>query len=140
MRCGRCLGGHDTASHEKMEQTFERYENWGIGSAILPDLGLDGERGALSRSVTNLAPPDRLRIVRCTIGTDGWDAANLPGSGILRLWRKDPAGGCTFMLSCDRLMDGEIDSLVRLFGDRGSTVMVALNFSRSTGILAPSTI
>jgi len=139
VRCERCLGGHETASHDKMEETFMRYESWEIGLVIQAELDLAGEPGAPSPSEKGSGPPDRLRIVRCTIGTDGWDAANLPGSAILRLWRKDPGGGCTFMLSCDRLLDGELDSLERLFGDRGSTVMVALNFSRMSGILAPST-
>ncbi len=156
MKCARCLGGHETASHDKLEETFMRYENWAIGSGTRLELGLPGVPGGPSRLGQRLfvpgtpevspAPdhvplngvaldlPDRLRIVRCTIGAVGWDAESLPGAGILRQWRRDPGGGFTFMLSCDRLMEGEKDSLEALFGDRGSTVMVDVRFSRTTSI------
>lgn len=132
MRCGRCLGAHHTDSHDTLERTFQRYENWGIGSEIQTESDSAGAPGAPSPSVISSAQPDLLRIVRCSIGGVGWEAENLPGSAILRLWRRDVAGGFTFMLSCDRLLQGEIASLDALCGDLGSTVMVAVRFSRTT--------
>jgi len=129
VRCDVCLGNHWTDSHLKLEQTFERYERWGIGWGTQISLALDGEHGApspsdLPKSANAAEPghvgtgaivsedgggillPDHLRIGRCTIGGIGWDAESLPGAAILRLWKKDVAGGFTFMLSCDRLLGG----------------------------------
>lgn len=155
MRCDRCLGNHFTESHQKLERTYERYERWGIGLGIQTSLALGGEPGAPSPSAppsdanaaepghvgtaviesedgVGILLPDHLRIGRCIIGGIGWTGANLPGAAILRLWSVDAAGGFTFMLSSDRLLKGEIESLERLFGDHGSTVSVDVTFSRTT--------
>ena len=155
MRCDRCFGNHSTDTHRKLEQTFQRYEQWGIGWGTQTSWALGGEPGARSRSDppnaanahepghvgtdpivsddgVGILLPDHLRIGRCTIGAIGWDAGNLPGAAILRLWKKDVAGGFTFMLSCDRLLKGEIASLASLFGDLGSSVSVDVRFGRTT--------
>lgn len=132
VRCDRCLGRHDTNSHDLLERTYQRFERWGIGLEIPKDSASPGAPGAPSPSEISLVPPDLLRIVRCSIGGVGWEAENSPGPAILRLWKQDAAGGFTFMLSCDRLLDGEVESLVALCGDLGSTAMVDVRFSRTT--------
>jgi len=132
VRCDRCLGRHDTNSHDLLERTFQRFEKWGIGLEIPNDSDSLGEHGAPSPSEISSVQPDLLRIVRCSIGGVGWEAENSPGPAILRQWKQDAAGGFTFMLSFDRLMDGEVESLAALCGDLGSTVMVDVRFSRTT--------
>lgn len=151
--CKMCLSrGHSTETHSVLERAVARYEPWAIGS--LGQICFGGMNGAPSPSEkipaaqgtpilrnvqeaasalgVDLALPDRVRIVRCIIGTDGWDAESLPGAAILRQWSEDASGGCTFMLSCNRLMKGEVESLAKLCGDLGSALTVELRLKRST--------
>lgn len=130
--CGRCHGRHETASHERLEKAFRDYECWEIGSEIPRYSASDGPPGEPSPLERSSGQPDLLRIVRCTIGTPGWETGSSGVSGILRLWKKDGAGGFTFMLSSDALTDGERESLERLCGDLGSDVTVDVRFCRTT--------
>lgn len=125
LHCGST--NHSTDSHERLEESFRRYERWVIGWR-----GSNGPDGEPSPSITGSAKPDLLRIVPSTIGGSGWVDSPTVGPAILRLWNPDPAGGFTFTLSSDRLTEGERDSLVRLCGDHGSIVMAAVRFFRTT--------
>ena len=129
--CGVCGSGqHGSLAHPKLEQAFRDFERWVIGFRIRPGV-LAGTHGPHSHSDKIGELPDRLRIVRSIISGAGFTDSPVVAPATLRLWKEDPAGGCTFMLSSDRLSDGERESLASLFGDLGSSVTVELKFSRT---------
>lgn len=129
---------HGTAGHVKLE---EAYAKWGLGLAPLAPQGeidLHGTPGAPSPSTNGGVPPDLVRILRCGVsvaGTLGWD-----GPGLLRAWRRDPEGACTFMLSLDPSEAGLREYLDALCGDPGSVGSAVLDLRRTTRIGGPRTI
>ena len=129
--CARCGSDqHGSQGCQKLERAFRDFERWVIGSKMLPEES-PGTRGAPSRSEKGSGLPDRLRIVRSIITGAGFTDSPVEAPAILRLWKQDPAGGCTFMLSTDRLTDGERESLANLCGDLGTGVTVELRLNRS---------
>lgn len=136
MPCRVCgSGNHGTHSHTRLEETYERYEPWEIGSRLVQEellLEGNGGVGAPIRLERSSGPPDQVRIVRSSISGAGFSDSPVVGAAVLRLWREDGAGGFTFMLSSDQMTAGECRSLERLCGDRGTGVSVAVAFSRTT--------
>lgn len=139
--CNQCGSTrHGTPSHAKLENAYRR---WGLGLMSWGDqtqLGLSGTAGAPSLSEPasgiplerlsgegGMAQPDRLRIVPFTISSSG--RPDFRSAGILRLWKVDPEGACTFTLSWDPMAALPVGSLGRLFGDPGSTVTVVIESS-----------
>lgn len=149
--CADCGSrNHGTSAHARLETAFRRFEPWGIGLLETQEMlsgnpgepspfALPDETNGAGSSVPVGLPPDQLRIVRSIISHDGLRDFPVEAPAISRLWRRDPAGGFTFMLSSDGVNDGERESLERLFGDRGSPVTVELRFSRTTRSSEPRT-
>lgn len=115
---------HGTGAHAKLEKVYAR---WGLGLTPLPqqtEIDLAGTPGQPSPSGRDSVPPDQVRIVPFTISGPG-TTAPYRGAGILRLWKLDPEGGCTFMLSWGQYdLPSLTRSLARLFGAPGIVVSV----------------
>lgn len=133
--CRECGStNHGTGAHHRLENACKR---WGLGltsSAVQSELDLAGVPGAPSPSDHVLVRPDLLRIVPFTISRLGRDPSRR--AAILRLWKQDPEGGCTFMLSWDPSEEWEASSLARLFGGPGSIVLVDAGSTPSIRIAA----
>lgn len=135
--CTRCgSNNHGTGAHEKLERAYKR---WGLGLTTLadqPEIDPAGTPGAPSRSTSDSVPPDRLQIVPFTISTPGREPFR--GAAIMRLWKRDPEGGCTFTLSWAL---SEAPSLAlfleKLFGGRGFVVTVDVDSTPSSLIVGP---
>ena len=86
---------HSTAGHAPLETSLRR---WGIG-LTRSQLSLpDGTSGAPSRGMSDSVPPDLVRIVPSIIFANG-TMDYYRTAAILRLWKEDPEGACTCMLS-----------------------------------------
>ena len=129
---------HGSGAHARLEKAYER---WGLGltsSVDQPELDLAGTPGAPSPSTNASARPDRLQIVPFTISEGG--ITIFRSAAIMRLWKQDPEGGCTFTLSWARLDEDEgslVFFLAKLFGVPGSVVTVELGSSRSSLSVEP---
>ena len=134
MRCDYCLSHHHTTEgHYRLTETLMRWEPLVIGSPSTQiEIFDDGTPGGPSPSVRLSAPMDQVAIVRFTISAPGWTEGPEGTPATLRLWRRGALGEPTFMLSCQSLTEGELESLARLCGDRGSGVSVELKFGRTT--------
>lgn len=122
--CAECGSeNHGTGAHEKLEKAYKRL---GIGLTTLAyqtEIDLAGTPGQPSLSGRDSAPPDHLRIVPCIISAPG-TSRPFRGAAILRLWRPDPEGGCTFMLSLDQFDHPYVRSFLdALFGGAGFVVL-----------------